>query len=65
VARLFDGGVTLEGLPWLALEYVEGVPIDEYCRRYNLSLRHQLELFLTGLFSPALVQWWRISTQRA
>jgi serine/threonine-protein kinase len=47
VARLFDGGVTPEGLPWLALEYVEGVPIDEYCRGRSLSLRHRLELFLT------------------
>jgi eukaryotic-like serine/threonine-protein kinase len=47
VARLLDGGVTPEGLPWLALEYVEGVPIDEYCRRHNVSLRARLELFLT------------------
>jgi len=47
VARLWDGGVTPEGLPWLALEYVEGVPIDEYCRRLRLPLRARLELFLT------------------
>ena len=47
VARLLDGGVTPEGLPWLALEYVEGVPIDEYCRRSGLPLRARLELFLT------------------
>jgi eukaryotic-like serine/threonine-protein kinase len=47
VARLLDGGVTPEGLPWLALEYVEGVPIDEYCRRDCLPLRARLELFLT------------------
>ncbi len=47
VARLLDGGVTPEGLPWLALEYVEGLPIDEYCRSHKLSLRARLELFLT------------------
>jgi serine/threonine protein kinase len=47
VARLFDGGVTPEGLPWLALEYVGGVPIDEYCRRGRLSLPARLELFRT------------------
>ncbi|MEP6785205.1 MAG: serine/threonine-protein kinase [Sphingomonadales bacterium] len=29
IARLIDGGVTDEGLPWLVLEYVEGRPIDE------------------------------------
>jgi serine/threonine-protein kinase len=46
VARLLDGGVTPEGLPWLALEYVNGAPIDEYCRRRRLPLRARLELFL-------------------
>lgn len=29
IARLIDGGVTEDGLPWLAMEYVDGVPIDE------------------------------------
>lgn len=28
IARLIDGGVTEDGLPWLVLEYVEGRPID-------------------------------------
>src|SRR5262249_43318759 len=47
VARLLDGGVTAEGLPWLALEYIEGLPIDEYCRRQSVPLRQRLDLFLT------------------
>jgi len=47
IARLLDGGVTPEGLPWLALEYVEGVPIDEHCRHQRLALDQRLELFLT------------------
>lgn len=47
VAQLLDGGVTPEGLPWLALEYVDGIPIDEYCRRNHLALHARLELFLT------------------
>ena len=31
IARLLDGGTTLEGLPYLVMEHVEGVPIDDHC----------------------------------
>ncbi len=31
IARFLDGGRTNEGLPYFAMEYVEGVPITEYC----------------------------------
>src|SRR5262245_3920270 len=31
IARLIDGGATEDGLPYLVMEYVEGVPIDRYC----------------------------------
>ncbi len=31
IARLLDGGTTPEGLPYLVMEHVEGVPIDEHC----------------------------------
>jgi serine/threonine-protein kinase len=47
IAGLLDGGVTGEGLPWLALEYVEGVPIDVFCARESLTIRQVLELFRT------------------
>ncbi len=46
IARLFDGGSTDEGLPYLVMEYVDGVPIDCYCREHGLSLRERLRLFL-------------------
>ena len=46
IARLYDAGLTAEGNPWLALEYVEGRPIDEYCRAKNLSVQERLRLFL-------------------
>src|SRR5215471_4909226 len=46
IARLLDGGMTAEGAPYLVMEYVEGVPIDEYCRANNLSVEQRLELFL-------------------
>jgi len=45
VARLLDGGVTADALPWLAMEYVEGIPIDEYCDGRLLSLEARLALF--------------------
>jgi Tol biopolymer transport system component len=45
IARLFDGGLTEEGLPYFAMEYVEGVPIDRYCDERNLSVEQRLGLF--------------------
>jgi len=47
IARLVDGGVTSEGLPWFAMEYVEGVPLDRYARDRELSLEARLDLFLS------------------
>ncbi len=46
IARLYDAGVTAEGQPWLALEYVDGERIDAYCRRKQLGVKERLQLFL-------------------
>jgi non-specific serine/threonine protein kinase/serine/threonine-protein kinase len=46
IARLLDGGVTPEGVPYLALEYVDGEPIDHHCDRHALPLAGRLRLFL-------------------
>jgi serine/threonine protein kinase/tetratricopeptide (TPR) repeat protein len=46
IARLLDGGATGSGLPYLVMEYVEGQPIDSYCREKALSIRQRLTLFL-------------------
>ncbi len=45
VARILDGGTTDDGLPYLVAEYVEGTPIDLYCRRLDLSVERRLQLF--------------------
>jgi serine/threonine protein kinase len=45
IARLIDGGSTEGGLPYVAMEYVDGVPIDEYCDSHQLSTAQRLELF--------------------
>ncbi|MGD8376706.1 MAG: tetratricopeptide repeat protein [Acidobacteriota bacterium] len=46
IARLLDGGVTSEGRPFLAMEYVEGQPIDEWCNRQRLTVADRLRLFV-------------------
>jgi serine/threonine protein kinase/tetratricopeptide (TPR) repeat protein len=45
IARFLDGGMTDDGLPFYAMEYVEGEFIDDYCRARNLSLNDRLRLF--------------------
>ena len=46
IARLYDAGVTPEGQPWLALEYVAGERIDAHCRARQLGVKQRLQLFL-------------------
>ena len=45
IAHLYDGGVSTDGRPWFALEYVNGVPIDRFCDDRELPLERRLELF--------------------
>lgn len=47
IARLIDGGITEAGIPYLVMEYVEGVPLTRYARERSLDLRSRLSLFLT------------------
>jgi serine/threonine-protein kinase len=47
IARLLDGGLTPEGWPYLVMELVDGIPIDEYCRVHRLSTADRLRLFRT------------------
>ena len=47
IARLFDGGTTADGLPYLVMEYVEGEHLLEYCDARSLSTAERLELFRT------------------
>lgn len=47
IARLLDGGVNKDGLPYFAMEYLEGEPISDYCDKHKLSIEKRLELFQT------------------
>lgn len=46
IARLFDGGETDDGVPYLVMEYIDGVPVDQYCDEQRLSLAARLKLFV-------------------
>src|SRR5262245_48967406 len=46
IARLIDGGSTPAGEPYFVLEYVEGVPLIEYCDGRGLSIFERVRLFV-------------------
>ncbi|SDD73308.1 serine/threonine-protein kinase [Aquimonas voraii] len=46
IARLLDGGHSVDGQPWLAMEFIEGQRIDTHARALDLDLRARLRLFL-------------------
>jgi len=45
IARLYDGGTTEDGRPYLVMELIEGVPVDEYCDLRRLTVEQRLGLF--------------------
>ena len=47
IARLYDADTLSDGTPWFVMEYVDGVPLTEYCRDRNSSIRERLELLRT------------------
>ena len=44
IARLIDGGVTTAGLPYFAMELIDGEPLTGYCDRHGLTVHQRLEL---------------------
>ncbi|PTT78328.1 hypothetical protein DBR42_23785, partial [Pelomonas sp. HMWF004] len=53
IARLLDAGVHQANQPYLVLEYVDGQPIDAYCRAQQLSVEARVRLFLDVLAAVA------------
>jgi len=45
IARLYDGGVS-DGRPFMVMEFVEGLPITEYCARQQTPFAARLKLFI-------------------
>jgi tetratricopeptide (TPR) repeat protein/tRNA A-37 threonylcarbamoyl transferase component Bud32 len=46
IASIIDAGTTPAGDPHFVMEFVDGIPITEYCRVHDLSIRQRLDLFL-------------------
>jgi eukaryotic-like serine/threonine-protein kinase len=46
IARLYDAGIDADGQPYLALEYIDGEPLDAWCRSKALGVPGRLRLFL-------------------
>ena len=44
IARLYDANTLPDGTPWFVMEYVDGVPLTEYCRRNGCSAEERLKL---------------------
>jgi len=45
IARLYDADTLADGTPWFVMEYVEGVPLTQYCRQNECSIERRLQLF--------------------
>ena len=46
IADLLDGGVSPDGFPYLVMELIDGVPIDQYCEEHSVPLDERIQLFL-------------------
>lgn len=56
IARLFDGGVTDDGIPWYAMEFVRGQDIVRHAQEKQLGLRERVELMLQVCDAAAYAQ---------
>ncbi len=45
IARLYDAGTAPDGIPWFAMEYVQGLPVTDYCREHALPVEERLRIF--------------------
>jgi eukaryotic-like serine/threonine-protein kinase len=45
IARMYDAGSLPDGIPWLAMEYVNGTPLTSYCRQPSRTPAEIVELF--------------------
>lgn len=45
IARLYDADTSPDGTPFFVMEYVEGEPLTEYCKKHDSSIEERLRLF--------------------
>src|SRR5579863_7720755 len=46
IARILDAGATPKGRPYFVMEYIDGVPITQYCDDKRMTIAQRMELFL-------------------
>ena len=46
IARMIDGGLLSDGLPYMVMEYVDGLPVDRWCRQRQATPRNRVRLVL-------------------
>jgi serine/threonine-protein kinase len=46
IAHILDGGVTDNGIHYIIMEYVDGLPIDKYLKEHQLSIQDKIKLYL-------------------
>jgi serine/threonine protein kinase/TolB-like protein/Flp pilus assembly protein TadD len=49
IARLYDAGIAKDGLPYLAMEYVQGQLLTEWCDAHRVGIAERLQLVLQVL----------------
>jgi serine/threonine protein kinase/tetratricopeptide (TPR) repeat protein len=47
IARILDGGASADGLPYFVMEFIDGLPITEYCDQSKLTIDERLKIFRT------------------
>jgi serine/threonine protein kinase len=47
IARILDGGTTADGLLYFVMEFIDGLPITEYCDQSKLTIDERLKIFRT------------------
>src|SRR6202046_1887030 len=45
IARLYDADTSPDGTPFFVMEYVEGIPLTDFCQQHNCSVAERLRLF--------------------
>lgn len=45
IAQIYDGGITTDDVPYIIMEFIEGIPITDYCIQNKLSLNERIDLF--------------------
>jgi serine/threonine-protein kinase len=45
IARIYDSGISAAGVPYFAMEYIDGTPVTDYCDSHRLGIEARLKLF--------------------